>query len=99
MDKPVISGKQQLTAKEGTNLFLSCSTKGYPEVTYKWKYNGQFLQNGSTLVIQNLKRQDSGSYICIAVNDLKTMESSPTVLNVTCELSISLLYILLQDAR
>ena len=99
MDKPVISGKQQLTAKEGTNLFLSCSTKGYPEVTYKWKYNGQFLQNGSTLVIQNLKRQDSGSYICTAINEFKTMESSPTVLNVTCKLTTSLPYTLLQCAR
>ena len=85
MDKPVIGRKQQISAKEGSNIFLSCTTEGYPQVTFQWYFNGQFLQNGSTLRIRNLKRQDTGSYTCHAINEFKAVESDPSVLNVTCK--------------
>ena len=85
MDKPVIIGKQQISAKEGSNFFLSCTVEGYPQVTFQWYFNGQFFQNGSTLLIRNLKRKDAGSYTCNTINEFKAMESDPSVLNVTCK--------------
>ena len=89
MDKPVIGGKQQISAKEGSNFFLSCTVEGYPQVTFQWYFNGQFFQNGSTLIIRNLKRQDAGSYTCLAINEFKAMESDPSVLNVTCKCEVA----------
>ena len=85
MDKPVIGGKQQISAKEGSNFFLSCTAEGYNQVTFQWYFNGQLFQNGSTLSIRNLKRQDAGNYTCNAINEFKAMESDPSVLNVICK--------------
>ena len=86
MDRPVISGKDNVIAKEGTNLFLSCSAKGYPQVNYHWKRGGQFFKNMTSIItIRNLKKQDSESYTCVTTNQMTEMESAPTVVNVTCE--------------
>ena len=85
LDTPVISGSKHVTTREGTNLFLTCSNKGYPTVIYKWNFNGNFLSNGSKLFIPSLKNQDSGNYTCVAMNIFKTMESSPVMLKVTCK--------------
>ena len=86
MDRPVISGINNVIAKEGTNLFLSCSAKGYPQVNYNWKKGGQFFKNMTSIItIRNLKREDSGSYTCVTRNQITEMKSAPTVVNVTCE--------------
>ena len=102
LDLPVIGGKQQLTAKEGAYFTLSCFAEGYPKVRYQWNFNGQFAQNGSTLFIQYAKKQDSGNYSCVAINELEKIESSPTLLNVTGEsmyiyLKVIKVYLMMDD--
>ena len=89
MDRPIISGERTIIAKEGTNLYLSCHAKGYPQVNYQWKFNGNIVRsNTSVTTIRNLRRQDAGNYTCVTTSEFKTMESGPVSVNVTCEYPI-----------
>eukprot|EP00105_Crassostrea_gigas_P021956 XP_011441295.1 PREDICTED: hemicentin-2 isoform X1 [Crassostrea gigas] len=56
---------------EGRNLSVTCSyTSGKPTSTifYWTKADSEFISDNRTLLIPNLGREDSGSYVCIAEN-------------------------------
>ncbi|KAL4705138.1 hypothetical protein ACJJTC_018709 [Scirpophaga incertulas] len=59
--------------REGTTKILQCSAIGIPQPLYRWMKNGIPLSDYSTELfykIHNTKRNDAGSYQCIAKNDV-----------------------------
>ena len=69
----------------GDTLSLNCSATGDPQPVISWKKQGDQLpvgrsqQNNGALVIRNLKRGDTGIYICVATSagvfDVETVTS------------------------
>ena len=58
----------------GTTMKLDCSAVGDPEPVINWRKEGERLPPGRTVVIggsltiNNLKKEDSGAYVCIATS-------------------------------
>nr|XP_057909100.1 carcinoembryonic antigen-related cell adhesion molecule 5 isoform X2 [Doryrhamphus excisus] len=64
-----ISGPKEITVKH--TLTLTCSATSVPSATYTWKQMNQSeIHNTSIFVINNVDFSDSGSYICIASNNI-----------------------------
>lgn len=58
-----------------TNAKLVCQATGFPTPSITWKYNNKVLQtSGSILVVRNVTNTTTGSYTCIASNDVGTNE-------------------------
>uniref|UniRef100_A0A336LLQ7 CSON011301 protein n=1 Tax=Culicoides sonorensis TaxID=179676 RepID=A0A336LLQ7_CULSO len=58
--------------QEGRTKILQCSALGYPQPTYKWLKNGEAITHFSSNQyhrINNIQRNDSGSYKCLAKNE------------------------------
>ncbi|XP_030638861.1 neural cell adhesion molecule 1a [Chanos chanos] len=87
------------TADTGNSVTLACDADGYPEPIVTWTRNGVVLQSnekyqlnedGSELVIKDVKKLDEGDYRCIAKN--KAGEKSEEVsLNVFVQPKITFL--------
>lgn len=81
---------------EGTNLSLNCTiTPGNPgSTTFYWTKddNPGSIQDGSTLQILSIQRNNSGSYRCTAENKYSNGEkgkhSQAVVVNVQCKISV-----------
>ncbi|MEQ2271332.1 hypothetical protein XENORESO_002731 [Xenotaenia resolanae] len=65
------------TADIGESALLACDADGYPEPTVTWAHNNVVLEtgdkyslneDGSELVIKEVKKVDEGDYTCIAKN-------------------------------
>ncbi|XP_026184883.1 neural cell adhesion molecule 1a isoform X1 [Mastacembelus armatus] len=65
------------TADIGSSALLACDADGFPEPTVTWTNNNIVLEtgdkyslneDGSELVIKNVKKVDEGDYTCIAKN-------------------------------
>ncbi|KAK5599990.1 hypothetical protein CRENBAI_012048 [Crenichthys baileyi] len=65
------------TADVGESALLACDADGYPEPTVTWAHNNVVLEtgdkyslneDGSELVIKEVKKVDEGDYTCIAKN-------------------------------
>ncbi|XP_047235173.1 neural cell adhesion molecule 1a isoform X15 [Girardinichthys multiradiatus] len=65
------------TADIGESALLACDADGYPEPTVTWTHNNVVLEtgdkyslneDGSELVIKEVKKVDEGDYTCIAKN-------------------------------
>ena len=73
---------QEVTFVIGSTLRLPCAAKSELSTTLAWTMDGasvlpvnaRFLQN-NTLVIENIKKTQKGSYICRASNTLTTIEA------------------------
>ena len=73
---------QEVTFVIGSTLRLPCAVKSELSTTLAWTMDGasvlpvnaRFLQN-NTLVIENIKKTQKGSYICRASNTLTTIEA------------------------
>uniref|UniRef100_A0AAV2J6J8 Ig-like domain-containing protein n=1 Tax=Knipowitschia caucasica TaxID=637954 RepID=A0AAV2J6J8_KNICA len=65
------------TAEEGGTALLACDADGFPEPTVSWTHNNVVLvsgekydvsDDGSELLIRDMKKVDEGEYTCIARN-------------------------------
>uniref|UniRef100_A0A8C8F4G9 Ig-like domain-containing protein n=1 Tax=Oncorhynchus tshawytscha TaxID=74940 RepID=A0A8C8F4G9_ONCTS len=59
--------------KTGSDITLSCSAQSKPAESYKWRFNGMFLNEQSPqLSLQNTRENQTGSYACLAYNNVAT---------------------------
>ncbi|XP_076607582.1 neural cell adhesion molecule 1a isoform X4 [Chaetodon auriga] len=77
---PTIRARQSdinATADVGSSALLACDADGFPEPTVTWAHNNVVLEtgdkyslneDGSELVIKDVKKVDEGDYTCIAKN-------------------------------
>ncbi|XP_023263437.1 neural cell adhesion molecule 1-like isoform X3 [Seriola lalandi dorsalis] len=77
---PTIRARQSevnATADTGSSALLACDADGFPEPTVTWAHNNIVLESGdkyslnedgSELVIKDVKKVDEGDYTCIAKN-------------------------------
>nr|XP_042899314.1 hemicentin-1 isoform X1 [Parasteatoda tepidariorum] len=69
-----ISGPSVLVVLKGRNMGLFCSAKGFPPPHIIWQRNGIPISGASNsaksgkLIIENIRPEDSGTYVCIATN-------------------------------
>ncbi|ESO12506.1 hypothetical protein HELRODRAFT_159054 [Helobdella robusta] len=71
---------KSLNVVHGNSVNLSCHAYGHPTVNYSW-YRvendvDQFFSEGSTLFINETKKDDYGVYKCFAINDLGNSTST-----------------------
>lgn len=66
-----------MKAQEGNEVTLECSVTGVPPPEISWIKDGNLiphlslkLLHKSSLFLDNLKLQDSGTYTCIASNEV-----------------------------
>lgn len=81
--------------EDKANVTLMCSVERGTRVTFHWLRNGvllgpggryHFSQDNATLVIVPVRKEDMGTYRCVASNPVSVGRSSRTVdLNVYCE--------------
>ena len=85
---------QNETKKEGENVTFSCNADGNPAPKFSWTKDASvvdttlritFNENNKTLTITNVIRGDSGKYICVATNNVNTVESNPSTLHLQCK--------------
>ncbi|XP_075041291.1 hemicentin-2 [Mixophyes fleayi] len=71
----------------GGEVRIRCDVSGYPEPHISWKHGDTLLNNdskhtiidGNILLIKDASQEDSGSYSCVASNDLGKDEQSLTL--------------------
>nr|XP_029537447.1 carcinoembryonic antigen-related cell adhesion molecule 5-like [Oncorhynchus nerka] len=67
--------------KTGSDITLSCSTQSKPAESYKWRFNGMFLNEQSPqLSLQNIRENQTGSYACLAHNNVTLQVASMTTM-------------------
>ena len=75
-------------------MTFTCDADGNPTPTFSWTKDGSvvnttlritFNENNKNLTITNVSRGDSGKYICVATNNVKTVQSNSSTLNVQCK--------------
>ena len=71
------------TYDNGTQLMLSCSSEGGPDLVYSWSRTNTFsattTTNTSTLTISDLATVDGGDYTCTVNNNAGTSNRTITV--------------------
>ena len=86
------------TKTEGDNVTFTCNATGNPSPTLRWTKNGSVLTAGSRIslssddkqfTITNVIREDSGQYVCEAINDVTTVRSISATLNVQCKITFT----------
>ncbi|XP_036380892.1 neural cell adhesion molecule 1a isoform X3 [Megalops cyprinoides] len=91
--------EQNATADMGHSVMLACDADGYPEPNVTWARNNVVLESndkyslnedGSELIIKDVKKVDAGEYICIAKNKAGTKEQEVS-LNVFVQPKITFL--------
>ncbi|XP_058835456.1 peroxidasin isoform X2 [Topomyia yanbarensis] len=79
---------ENVTAKTGAHVTLECEADGNPLPHIWWKRNGQPLvetnriylsDDDIELTIEHVKESDSGTYVCVAENELGSAESAAEV--------------------
>ena len=72
-------------------MTFTCDADGNPAPTFSWTKDGSvvnttpritFHANNKNLTITHVDRGDSGEYICVATNNVSTVQSNPSSLNV-----------------
>ena len=72
-------------------MTFTCDADGNPAPTFSWTKDGSvvnttpritFNANNKNLTITHVDRGDSGEYICVATNNVSTVQSNPSSLNV-----------------
>ncbi|XP_071239616.1 hemicentin-1-like [Salvelinus alpinus] len=67
--------------KTGSVITLSCSAQSKPAVSYKWRFNGVFLNEQSPqLSLQNTRENQTGSYACLAHNNVTLRYATMTTM-------------------
>ena len=96
-DKPEFTTHpQSQTENEGSTVIFLCDANAKPPPFFFWTKNGcqlstslddriMFSEDKKTLIIKDLKRTDSGNYVCKAANDVKSVDSKLATLTVQCK--------------
>ncbi|KAG9337731.1 hypothetical protein JZ751_028228, partial [Albula glossodonta] len=74
----------------GSSVTLSCSAQSSPPAQFQWALNGKMLnREGQELKLENVQRNQSGSYICWAHNSitLRYTASNPSMITVLEKIS------------
>lgn len=82
---PVIaSSPQSQIVIEGTNVTLTVTAEGTMPLTCQWQHDGVNLAGASesTLLLNNLLTNDSGSYVVVVSNAFGSVTSTPAILDV-----------------
>ena len=77
-------------------MIFRCDADGKPPPSLFWTKDGCelntslddriiFSEDKKTLIIKGLKRTDSGNYVCVAANDVKSVDSKLATLTVQCK--------------
>ncbi|KAG9337728.1 hypothetical protein JZ751_028225 [Albula glossodonta] len=69
----------------GSSVNLSCSAQSSPPAQFQWALNGKMLdREGQELKLENVQRNQSGSYVCWAHNSitLRYTASKPSMITV-----------------
>lgn len=80
-----------ITVRRGSTVKLSCNATGFPPPEIVWQREYQMLpsgekeRSGSSLILQNASRLDSGTYICAASNGVETTVDAKIKLRVIYE--------------
>ena len=79
----------------GHDVYFECDVKANPSpLRLEWTHNGQRLNpdadrgvvmSGQSLVLQKVKREAVGEYVCFAVNTEGVGESNPVRLKIMCK--------------
>uniref|UniRef100_A0AAZ3Q0A8 Ig-like domain-containing protein n=1 Tax=Oncorhynchus tshawytscha TaxID=74940 RepID=A0AAZ3Q0A8_ONCTS len=65
----------------GSVITLSCSAQSKPAVSYKWRFNWVFLNEQSPqLSLQNTRENQTGSYTCLAHNNVTLRYATMTTM-------------------
>lgn len=92
IDPPTVDTLSQRDVIEERNISITCTaTPGNPSfMTFWWTKvdNPGFIENGATIQLSNIQRNNSGTYRCTAENNYsngkKGTDSQLTVVNVQC---------------
>ena len=85
LDTPIIRTSSGFTSLIQGQLFtMNCSAIGYPAPSYFWLRNGTNIQNGSTIVLDQLEYKQRGMYKCVA-SSFEMELSNQVDLAVSCE--------------
>ena len=76
---PVIADNstRSLVVQEGASAELACHASGFPTPTVSWRRKhdavlptGLLVHRGNVLKIRGVKKEDRGTYYCVADNDI-----------------------------
>ena len=79
----ILAPPLKATASESSNLLLDCVAQGNIEIA--WKRTGKVLPRNhvvypnGTLLLRNVATNDAGTYICVAKNALRSVQSTSIV--------------------
>jgi len=68
---------KRIAAKENTNIELRCEVEVDEYTTYQWQKDCIQIPNqrNSTLILRNVKPSDSGNYTCVVTNQVSSITS------------------------
>ena len=97
-DPPIVHRLTDKQKEEGHSLNVSCNiTKGNPEhTTFRWSHDQTYISSTAVIEIQNVTRNQTGSYTCFASNTLQPTfgkeengsDSNTFYLDVLCKLLV-----------
>ncbi|XP_069802809.1 pregnancy-specific beta-1-glycoprotein 5-like [Dendropsophus ebraccatus] len=76
-----------LSVRSGSPITLSCSAESSPPPEYRWKHNGNVLEEKTnTYNVSNVRTEDQGLYTCVVRNPVTLHNVTATVhVTVTAE--------------
>ena len=87
--------------REGENITLTCRATGFPTPAIRWKFNEAFITSSNprfrnqssngvgTLTISGARKDDEGTYECVAENAINYVHSNSAIkLRVKCKYNL-----------
>ena len=75
------------TVVEGDTIpFISCTASCRPQCTFMWTGHNVPDRTTNDLFLQNINRNQSGTFYCTATNEVGSKMSSNVVVDVRCKL-------------
>ena len=76
--KITVQSPQRIVARESTTVWLRCEVEVEEYTTYMWQKDCVQIPNqrGNTLVLTNVKLSDSGNYTCVVTNQVSSVTST-----------------------
>ena len=87
-DAPTVTLQQcSSSVTEGDNVTLSCSATGFPLPSVAWvrASTREVLSNSTMHIITAVKRNESGSYECLAWNGIGNNSTKTCTIDVQCK--------------
>jgi len=87
-----------IEAREGSQVRLECRAEGIPPPIVRWRspdgasYGSTRIARGPIMEIDNVRKEDSGTYICTASNNVGTISADQIELKVLCKFFSHLFY-------